>query len=124
MFENFVFRNIPRNIEGPGELSQRSNPEYDDIPPIGTVSSRISGHIPPFRRFRCGCGSRIAVLAPWTAASRRSCEKFEQNCTSTPFFRLQPLIFRSTRVWCDDGAVEYSHILENIPRNIEGVERI
>ena len=41
MFDNFVFRNILRNIEGPGELSQRSNPEYDDIPALVTVSSRI-----------------------------------------------------------------------------------
>ena len=31
MFDNFVFRNILRNIEGDGELSQRSNAEYDDI---------------------------------------------------------------------------------------------
>ena len=51
MFDNFVFRNILENIEGPGELSQRSNPEYDDIP-ASMYSDGFIPHIPGiFRRF-------------------------------------------------------------------------
>ena len=44
-----ILENIPRNIEGPGELSKHSNPEYDDIP---VVCDGFVRHIPGiFRRF-------------------------------------------------------------------------
>ena len=99
MFENFAFRNIPWNIEGPREKSWHSSPEYHDIPAVLTVSHYIFKAyfaVLAVSHCRYNVNKAVGSVGSWFSQGKQaSCAKVAQKCIRMLIFRLHPLIFRS-----------------------------
>ena len=101
MFDNFVFRNIPRNIEGVSHLSCVPNREYPHIPAVSRIPHCKFPHIPVVWRFHfvfMMSKQLISCVDCWFRMRERFlAERSRKNAFGDPFSPSKAPFFCSTR---------------------------
>ena len=102
MFDNFVFRNIPRNIEGGSHLSYIPNQEYPHIPAVSRIPHCNFPYIPAVWRFHfvfMMSKQLISCVDYWFRMRERFlAERSRKNAFGDPFSPSKAPFFCSTRV--------------------------
>ena len=102
MFDNFVFRNIPRNIEGVSHLSYIPNREYPHIPAVSRIPHCKFPHIPVVWRFHfvfMMSKQLISCVDCWFRMRERFlAERSRKNAFGGAFSPSKAPFFCSTRV--------------------------
>ena len=127
MFDKFVFRNIPRNIEGVSHLSYIPNWEYPHIPAVSRIPHCNFPYIPAVWRFHfvfMMSKQLISCVDCWFRMRERSlAERSRKNAFGDPFSPSKAPFFCSTRV-CGRFSVgifrEYSGNIEGPQENMGG----